>query len=79
MDNPNSPSRSAESKLLFQTLEQYWGYSALRGEQENIIFRMLDKVDTLALLPTGAGKSLCFQLPTLIQPGLCLVVSPLMP
>ncbi|PQJ15152.1 RecQ family ATP-dependent DNA helicase [Aureicoccus marinus] len=77
MDNPKSPSRTAESKLLFQTLEQYWGYSALRGEQENIIFRMLDKVDTLALLPTGAGKSLCFQLPTLIQPGLCLVVSPL--
>lgn len=77
MDNPNSPSRSHAAVQMYQTLERFWGYSALRGKQEVIIQRILNKQDTLALLPTGAGKSLCYQLPTLMNPGLCLVVSPL--
>ena len=77
MDNPNSPLSSADSVALFQTLEKYWGYSALRGKQSTIIQRVLNNQDTLALLPTGAGKSLCFQLPSLTRPGICLVVSPL--
>ena len=77
MDNPNSPLSSADSVLLYQTLEKYWGYSALRGKQSTIIQRVLNNQDTLALLPTGAGKSLCFQLPSLARPGICLVISPL--
>ncbi|NLJ82360.1 MAG: RecQ family ATP-dependent DNA helicase [Bacteroidales bacterium] len=58
-------------------LQQYWGYSKFRVLQEDIILSVVDGKDTLALLPTGGGKSICFQVPTLAMEGLCLVVSPL--
>src|SRR5579875_1027385 len=58
-------------------LQQYWQYTAFRGEQEAIIQSVLDGNDTLALLPTGGGKSLCFQVPALLKEGLCIVVTPL--
>jgi ATP-dependent DNA helicase RecQ len=58
-------------------LKTYWGYDQFRPQQLNIITAVLDKKDTLALLPTGAGKSLCFQVPTLCEDGICLVISPL--
>jgi ATP-dependent DNA helicase, RecQ family len=60
-----------------QILQQYWGYACFRGEQEKIIQSVFNKKDTLALLPTGGGKSICFQVPALMQNGLCLVISPL--
>ncbi len=62
---------------IHQILQQYWQYSAFRPLQEDIIQSVLAGQDTLALLPTGGGKSICFQVPALLKPGICLVVSPL--
>jgi len=60
-----------------EILLKYWGYPGFRPLQEVIIQSVLDGKDTLALLPTGGGKSICFQVPALCKEGLCLVISPL--
>lgn len=62
---------------LLEILERYWGYKDFRLIQESVISSILSNKDTLALMPTGGGKSLCYQVPALARPGLCLVVSPL--
>ncbi|RIA09394.1 ATP-dependent DNA helicase RecQ [Flavobacteriaceae bacterium MAR_2010_72] len=58
-------------------LERYWNHTSFRPLQEDIITAVLDNEDTFALLPTGGGKSICFQIPALIKDGICIVVSPL--
>lgn len=65
-------------KLKYDTLKYFWGYTGFRDSQEEIIDAVIKEKDTLVLLPTGAGKSLCYQLPALLKEGTCLVVSPLL-
>src|SRR5476649_2543237 len=66
-----------ESQPLLPLLTQHFGFTSFRPLQEEIIRDALAGKDVFALLPTGGGKSLCFQLPALARPGLTLVVSPL--
>lgn len=62
---------------IFQTLEKWWGYKEFRPGQREVIERVLEGKDTLALMPTGAGKSLLYQVPTMAREGICVVVTPL--
>src|ERR1700748_2517284 len=68
---------NSELSPLLALLKQSFGFDSFRPLQEQIIRDALAGRDVFALLPTGGGKSLCFQLPALLQPGLTLVVSPL--
>ncbi len=62
---------------LKEALKEYFGYNQFRGTQERVIQNILDKKNTFVIMPTGAGKSLCYQLPALVQPGTAIVISPL--
>jgi ATP-dependent DNA helicase RecQ len=58
-------------------LEKYWGFTSFIDPQEKIINHVIDGHDTIALLPTSGGKSICFQIPALLKEGTCIVISPL--
>ena len=62
---------------IYDTLKRYWGFTEFRPVQLEIIRSVLEGRDTLALMPTGGGKSLTYQVPTLAREGLCIVVTPL--
>jgi ATP-dependent DNA helicase RecQ len=69
--------REQQQKRLSAKLQQVWGYSSFRPPQGEIVQTLLGKQDALIVMPTGGGKSICFQLPALLETGLTLVISPL--
>ena len=62
---------------LYQTLKHYFGYDTLRPGQQDLMEGILNGSDVLGIMPTGAGKSLCYQVPALMLPGITIVISPL--
>ena len=63
--------------LVYSKLKTFFGFDAFKGDQEAIIKNLLEGKDTFVLMPTGGGKSLCFQLPALVMPGTAVIISPL--
>jgi len=68
---------SAERETLQESLQRYFGFDKFKAEQQTIIQSLLDGNDTFVIMPTGGGKSLCYQLPALMLPGTAIVISPL--
>ena len=65
------------SDRALEVLKEYWGHDSFRPKQEDIVLTALEGRDVLAILPTGGGKSVCFQVPAMIRPGIAIVVTPL--
>jgi ATP-dependent DNA helicase RecQ len=77
MESSAAKSKTKSAPNLKKELQKYFGFDGFKGEQELIIKSVLDGKDTFVIMPTGGGKSLCYQLPALISDGVALIVSPL--
>lgn len=73
----SAPGRTVSSDLLHKALQENFGFDAFKGNQEAIIKSLLSGKDTFVIMPTGGGKSLCYQLPAMISEGVAIIVSPL--
>ena len=69
--------KSTTDSVLFDTLRKVFGFREFRPNQEQIVRAILENRDVFAVMPTGGGKSLCYQLPAVMLPGTCMVISPL--
>ena len=74
---PLAADAGTPSTDLSKVLERYWGYTSFRPLQRQAMDAILERRDSVVVMPTGGGKSLCFQAPALVRPGLGVVVSPL--
>jgi ATP-dependent DNA helicase RecQ len=74
---PTMTAISTEQDVLLENLQRYFGFDAFKADQRAIIQSLLDKQDTFVIMPTGGGKSLCYQLPALMLPGTAIIISPL--
>ena len=68
---------ATKDSQLVEALKKYFGYNTFRGKQEAVVKNVLDGKNTFVIMPTGAGKSLCYQLPAVMLEGTALVISPL--
>ena len=69
--------RMIDSRAIHAKLKEFFGYDTFKGDQEEVIQHLVDGGDAFVLMPTGAGKSLCYQLPALLMEGTAIVISPL--
>lgn len=68
---------ATEHDIITESLQKYFGFDAFKGDEHAIIQCVLEGKDTFVIMPTGGGKSLCYQLPALMLPGTAIIISPL--
>ena len=68
---------SKQEQLIYRNLKDFFGFDSFKGNQEDIIKSVLDGNNTFVIMPTGGGKSLCYQLPAIISDGITIIISPL--
>src|SRR6185312_9282871 len=75
--NTTKPAKQVKDEILAQHLQKHFGFNSFKEPQEEIIKSLLSGRDTFVIMPTGGGKSLCYQLPAIISEGCAIIVSPL--